>query len=194
MSLIEIARLCSLADEVAAVYLGVIGEIAEKYALNVNGKQYAGGPSIGNVSLRVSLLSPFTHSSGQNLTCIVPSLPQIDSPTAPSPITSSTSIAYMSLAKAVQAAFGPEVVTAPNAMTGNTDTRHYNKLSENIFRFSPIRGEYRTGSRAHTVDERMAVSAHIEAIRFFIGECGWRYLSEEDAKLTLELDACVGRF
>jgi len=57
------------------------------------------------------------------------------------------------------------VISAPSAMTGNTDTRYYLDLSENIYRWSPAR----VGSRlnVHTVDEKIMTSGHVDGIRFF---------------------------
>ncbi|KAJ9104485.1 hypothetical protein QFC21_001981 [Naganishia friedmannii] len=49
-------------------------------------------------------------------------------PGPPSPITPTDSSAFEVFAKAVQAAFGEDVVIAPISMTGNTDTRHYVNL------------------------------------------------------------------
>ena len=50
-------------------------------------------------------------------------------------------------------------------MTGNTDTKYYWNLTENIYRFSAVRD----GGRAnvHTVDERMGASDHVDGIRFY---------------------------
>lgn len=76
--------------------------IADTYGLSVQGEGLKhDGSSIGNISLTVNQPGP------------------------PSPITPTDSSAFEVFAKAVQAAFGEDVVTAPSSMTGNTDTRHY---------------------------------------------------------------------
>ena len=59
----------------------------------------------------------------------------------------------------------PEVIVAPSCMTGNTDTKHYWKLSENIYRFTPIQQEKRLN--AHAIDERVQLDAHIEGVVFY---------------------------
>ncbi|KAI4843209.1 putative vacuolar carboxypeptidase Cps1 [Aureobasidium sp. EXF-8845] len=47
----------------------------------------------------------------------------------------------------------------------NTDTRHYLKLTRNVYRFSPLTEE--TAKGAHTVDERIDMGAHLGAVKFY---------------------------
>ncbi|VVT56784.1 uncharacterized protein SAPINGB_P005271 [Magnusiomyces paraingens] len=61
---------------------------------------------------------------------------------------------------------GP-VIVAPSLMVANTDTVHYWRLSDNIFRFAPYRYESVTANNIHTVDERIALDVHIEAAAFY---------------------------
>lgn len=61
----------------------------------------------------------------------------------------------------------PTVVVAGDIMTGNTDTRFYWSLSENIYRWSPSRAG---GSfNIHTVDERIRLDVHLEGIMLYYG-------------------------
>jgi Gly-Xaa carboxypeptidase len=77
-------------------------KIANTYSLSIQGESLKYDEfSIGNISLTVNQPGP------------------------PSPITPTDSSAFEVFAKAVQAAFGEDVITAPSSMTGNTDTRHY---------------------------------------------------------------------
>ncbi|KAI0813574.1 hypothetical protein GGR55DRAFT_676506 [Xylaria sp. FL0064] len=57
------------------------------------------------------------------------------------------------------------VVVAPGAMTGNTDTRHYLNLSDNIYRWSP--GSLKSFSNIHTINERLLMSEHLDMARFY---------------------------
>ncbi|KAJ3099575.1 hypothetical protein HDU96_010675 [Phlyctochytrium bullatum] len=52
---------------------------------------------------------------------------------------------------------------APILMPANTDTRHYWRLTRNIYRFGP----FRSSENIHTVDERIATSSLIEAAAFY---------------------------
>ncbi|CEJ57146.1 hypothetical protein PMG11_05851 [Penicillium brasilianum] len=59
----------------------------------------------------------------------------------------------------------PTVVVTGDIMTGNTDTRFYWSLSENIYRWSPSRqgGAF----NIHTVDERIRLDVHLEGIMVY---------------------------
>lgn len=109
-------RSCSstIVDEVSQAYISIIKQIGKTYGLSVNGEGVKGACALlGNITLTV------------------------DQPGAPSPITPTDSVAFEVFARAVQAACGQGVVTAPSSMTGNTDTRHYVSF---IFRdWNPLR-------------------------------------------------------
>jgi len=81
-------------------HLALIKPIAEKYSLLLDGQNVSSSPapSIGNMTVRWTLVN------------------------APSPISpfSQDSVSWKIFSRAVQAAFGEEVITAPSAMTGNT--------------------------------------------------------------------------
>ncbi|KAJ3515123.1 hypothetical protein NLJ89_g1956 [Agrocybe chaxingu] len=134
----------------------------EKYSLLLNGDRVSEGATIGNITVE--------WNKSMN-----------PSPIAPSTIASE---GWDIFSRAVQATFGEEVITAPSAMTGNTDTRHYWNLSENIYRWSPTRVGTRLG--IHTVDERISaynilsfgsptsdidipreIVTHVESIKFY---------------------------
>ncbi|KAJ3206134.1 hypothetical protein HDU67_008366 [Dinochytrium kinnereticum] len=51
----------------------------------------------------------------------------------------------------------------PLLMPANTDTRHYWKLTKNIYRWGPFRG----GEGYHTVNERLPIDSLIEGVIFF---------------------------
>ncbi|KAI1375657.1 carboxypeptidase S [Hypoxylon crocopeplum] len=58
-----------------------------------------------------------------------------------------------------------KVVPVGELMTGNTDTRHYLNLTPHVYRWTPTRQGH--NANAHTVDERMDMYAHMEALRFY---------------------------
>ncbi|UNI16961.1 Gly-Xaa carboxypeptidase [Purpureocillium takamizusanense] len=63
------------------------------------------------------------------------------------------------------AAKGKTVVPTGATMTGNTDTRHYLKLTRNIYRWTPVRlGQF---EGLHTVDERIEMKGHMEMLKFY---------------------------
>jgi Gly-Xaa carboxypeptidase len=62
---------------------------------------------------------------------------------------------------------GKTVVVSGDIMTGNTDTRFYWNLSRNIYRWSPSRAG--GALNIHTVDERVAIDVHLEAMALYYG-------------------------
>ena len=58
-----------------------------------------------------------------------------------------------------------EIFLSPSSLTGNTDTKYYWDLTDNIYRFDPIRQN--KSFNVHTVDERVALDAHIEGVAFY---------------------------
>ncbi|OTA00286.1 hypothetical protein A9Z42_0075910 [Trichoderma parareesei] len=57
------------------------------------------------------------------------------------------------------------VVPAPGAMTGNTDTRHYLDLSQNIYRWSP--GSLKSFSNIYGVNEKLLITEHVNMVKFY---------------------------
>ena len=91
-------------EQVGKVYSRIIDQVAKKYAFRFNGEAYGKGVVAGNITLTVQQADP------------------------PSPISPVYSVAFQTFARAVQASFGPDVISAPSTMTGNTDTRRYVRL------------------------------------------------------------------
>lgn len=92
------------------------------------------------------------------------------STTEPSPITPWTTKQWDLFAAAVASSFGRQTIVSPSLSTANTDTKHYWNLSTNIMRWTPAR--LGTRLNAHTVNERIMLSTHIEGVRFFHGTLG----------------------
>jgi carboxypeptidase PM20D1 len=61
----------------------------------------------------------------------------------------------------------PDAVVAPALVVGGTDTRHYAQISENGFRFLPIRFEAEDLERMHGRDERLSIQNLHFAIDFY---------------------------
>ena len=61
----------------------------------------------------------------------------------------------------------PDAVVAPYLVLGATDARHYAPLTPNVYRFLPVRLASRDPDRLHGVDERIAVSDYLDAVRVY---------------------------
>jgi carboxypeptidase PM20D1 len=62
----------------------------------------------------------------------------------------------------------PDTVIAPFLVLGGTDTRHYQKISQNIYRFLPLRFASNDLARLHGIDERINMDSLEEMIKFYI--------------------------
>ncbi|KAM3502403.1 hypothetical protein MY10362_004877 [Beauveria mimosiformis] len=61
--------------------------------------------------------------------------------------------------------FDGTVVPVGETMTGNTDTRHYQNLSRNIYRFTPTAPG--AVKNIHTIDERVDMHEHMKMLPFY---------------------------
>lgn len=85
----------------------------------------------------------------------------------PSPVSEVDTEAYRRLEKTIRQAF-PGVITAPATMLGATDSRHFVKICDSVFRFIPMRIEPEDVPRAHGTNERLAVENYAEIVRFYM--------------------------
>ncbi|OHW96264.1 peptidase family M20 M25 M40 protein [Colletotrichum incanum] len=88
--------------------------------------------------------------------------------TLPAPLSPTKGPVWDLFSGTLQSSFafdGGKVVPVGELMTGNTDTRHYLSLTRNVYRFVPIRNG--ATINAHTIDERIKISAHMEILRFY---------------------------
>ncbi|MCP4448779.1 MAG: M20/M25/M40 family metallo-hydrolase [Myxococcales bacterium] len=60
----------------------------------------------------------------------------------------------------------PSIIVAPGLMLALTDSRHYSKISTDIYRFTAMRLGPEDLQRLHGVDERISLSNYIEIIAF----------------------------
>jgi len=61
----------------------------------------------------------------------------------------------------------PEAVVAPYLILGGTDARHFRRLSDAVYGFMPVHAPGSDIARAHGNDERIAVDAFRDALRFY---------------------------
>lgn len=84
----------------------------------------------------------------------------------PSKITSKETQSYKLLEKTIKAVF-PGVLVSPSLLPGGTDSKHYQSLTDNIFRFNPIRVNATDLKRIHGVNERISYDGYKDMIRFY---------------------------
>lgn len=87
-------------------------------------------------------------------------------PTEPSPESAVHGPEFGLLQRTIAQVF-PGMLVSPNLLSGGTDTKHYRKLSRNVYRFLPVRIGEGDLARIHGTNERIGVESYGEAVRFY---------------------------
>jgi carboxypeptidase PM20D1 len=85
--------------------------------------------------------------------------------TNPSPVSKIDSEAYKSLEKTIRSVF-PESVVIPGLVGGGTDARYFYEVSDDVYRFYPIRLAPDSMTRFHGIDEKIDKENYKEIIEF----------------------------
>ncbi|KUJ21357.1 carboxypeptidase S [Mollisia scopiformis] len=94
-------------------------------------------------------------------------------PLSPSPVSSHKSSAWKYFSGVIKHVFdeegeGNDVLVAPTIAQGNTDTKYFWNLTDQIYRFGPMRAWHDEGwGGVHDVNERVAIEGHLEMILFY---------------------------
>lgn len=88
-------------------------------------------------------------------------------PYAPPPLSSTDSVAFRRLQEVIAGTF-PGVVVAPWLLVAATDSRHYQSIARDVYRFTPVRVDEVTVRTIHGVDERVAITNLAEMVAFYV--------------------------
>ena len=61
----------------------------------------------------------------------------------------------------------PDVVVTPALYVAGSDSHHFTGLTDNIYRFSPVRAKPEDLSRFHGTNERISTANLAELVRFY---------------------------
>lgn len=86
--------------------------------------------------------------------------------TEASAVSSTTSASYQLINRTLRSLF-PGTVVSPALMIGATDSRHFNALSANVYRFSPMKATPVDLERFHGTNERIAITNLVDLVRFY---------------------------
>ncbi len=86
--------------------------------------------------------------------------------TNPSVVSDPESLGFRQIQQTAMQVFGDVVVT-PYLVVGNTDARHFQEVSPQLFRFLPLQINSEDLPRMHGMDERIPVEQYHQAIRFY---------------------------
>jgi carboxypeptidase PM20D1 len=73
---------------------------------------------------------------------------------------------YRTIARTM-AELHPDIVVAPGLMIGGTDSRHFDGIAENVYKFSPMRARPEDLKRFHGTNERISIANYVELIQFY---------------------------
>ena len=87
-------------------------------------------------------------------------------PWNPSPVSNPGAPQFARVQRTIARVF-PNVIVSPYLVVGATDGRWFAPLSPNVYRFAPFAVTPKDLERVHGTNERIAVAAYFESIRFF---------------------------
>ncbi len=85
--------------------------------------------------------------------------------TNPSPVSRIDSDAYGKLETTIRSVF-PDAIVVPGLVGGGTDARYFYKVSDDVYRFYPIRLGPESMTRFHGIDEKISKENYKEIIQF----------------------------
>jgi Acetylornithine deacetylase/Succinyl-diaminopimelate desuccinylase and related deacylases len=83
----------------------------------------------------------------------------------PSPVSGIDSDAFKNLETTIRSVF-PDVVVVPGLIGGGTDARYFYDVSDDVYRFYPIRISPESFSRFHGIDEKISKENYREMVEF----------------------------
>lgn len=86
--------------------------------------------------------------------------------TDPTKVSDTDSFGFTVLQKTSREIF-PDAAVAPALMIAATDSRHFQNLSDNIFRYSPVQLQNADLARIHGFNERISIENYKRLIRFY---------------------------
>jgi carboxypeptidase PM20D1 len=86
-------------------------------------------------------------------------------PNSPSPVSSTSSASYLTLARAIRS-LEPDAIVGPSLVIGATDSRHYAGFARDVYRFLPVQLGEADLARIHGTNERVGVHDYGRSVAF----------------------------
>ena len=90
----------------------------------------------------------------------------VDEASEPSPVSPTTGEAWSAISAAITAVY-PGTIVTPYIMLGASDSRHFTRISDSVYRFTPFRMSTAERATLHAIDERMHVATWLRGIEFY---------------------------
>jgi len=76
--------------------------------------------------------------------------------------------AYFAISETIRETFGEDIPVVPTAFFAGTDSRMFDGVSDDVYKFMPAMSHMRYASGMHGTNERIGISDYINGIRFYI--------------------------
>ena len=87
-------------------------------------------------------------------------------PNEPSPVSPTQGPAWTLIKQTVEDTY-PGTIVTPYIMLGASDSRHFTRISGNVYRFSPFQMSKQERGTLHAMNERIRVSTYLSGVRFY---------------------------
>jgi carboxypeptidase PM20D1 len=87
-------------------------------------------------------------------------------PNEPSPVSPTTGPAWELVKTTIEESF-PGTIVTPYVMLGASDSRHFTRISDHVYRFSPFEMSTEERGTLHAKNERMRVATFLRGVGFY---------------------------
>lgn len=87
-------------------------------------------------------------------------------PTEPSPVSPTSGPAWELIKETIEETY-PGTIVTPYVMLGASDSRHYTRISDHVYRFSPFEMSTEERGALHAKNERIRVSTFLKGVGFY---------------------------
>jgi carboxypeptidase PM20D1 len=87
-------------------------------------------------------------------------------PTEPSPVSPTSGRAWELIKATIEESY-PGTIVTPYVMLGASDSRHFTRISDHVYRFSPFEMSKEERGTLHARNERIRVSTFLSGVRFY---------------------------
>jgi carboxypeptidase PM20D1 len=124
--------------------------------------------AVATVNVRVAVGSSVDEAVRHVRSAVRDPAVRIDTllPSEPSPVSPTRGPAWELLSRSIAETY-PEAVVTPYIMLGASDSRHFTRISDHVYRFSPFEMSGEERGTLHAMNERIRVSTWLTGITFY---------------------------
>jgi carboxypeptidase PM20D1 len=124
--------------------------------------------AVATVNVRVAVGSSVAEAVRHVRSAVRDEAVRIDTlhPSEPSLVSPTTGTAWDLLARTIADTFDDVIVT-PYVQLGASDSRHFTRISDHVYRFSPFEMSLAERGTLHAIDERIRVDTWLRGVRFY---------------------------